>query len=317
MTMVTRCPSCGTLFRVTPQHLQACHGQVRCGRCMTVFDGFRGLATLPEQGAHEPGPRSHANGVIGAAIGVQAPASIAKEPLASALPRPTGGEPSAAPRVIAEPAPEAKPQMASTLPNPAEAARGAPSAARGPGGAGRDRDGTREEVASQVHGDGLPRRNAPGWSVGIVAMLVLLGMQALYVYRVDLVSSYPAMKPVLVRFCDLLGCGVPLPQRPERIAIEASDLQVQDPQRPGVIQLTATLRNHAAFDVGLPALDLVLTNTKEHTLARRIFMPEEYLEAGRSVSAGLAANAEITIRLLLDTGDLGAAGFRLALLPAR
>jgi hypothetical protein len=248
---------------------------------------------------------------------VQAPASIAKEPLASALPRPTGGEPSAAPRVIAEPAPEAKPQMASTLPNPAEAARGAPSAARGPGGAGRDRDGTREEVASQVHGDGLPRRNAPGWSVGIVAMLVLLGMQALYVYRVDLVSSYPAMKPVLVRFCDLLGCGVPLPQRPERIAIEASDLQVQDPQRPGVIQLTATLRNHAAFDVGLPALDLVLTNTKEHTLARRIFMPEEYLEAGRSVSAGLAANAEITIRLLLDTGDLGAAGFRLALLPAR
>jgi predicted Zn finger-like uncharacterized protein len=47
--MVTRCPACETLFRVTPQQLQAHRGQVRCGRCMTVFDGFKALATLPDQ----------------------------------------------------------------------------------------------------------------------------------------------------------------------------------------------------------------------------------------------------------------------------
>ena len=82
-----------------------------------------------------------------------------------------------------------------------------------------------------------------------------------------------------------------------------------------MIQLTATLRNQAKYDLGYPALDLVLTNSKDHTLARRIFMPAEYLERGRNVKAGLAANAEITIRLSLDTGTLGAAGFRLDLLP--
>jgi hypothetical protein len=27
--------------------LQAQHGSVRCGRCATVFDGFKALATLP------------------------------------------------------------------------------------------------------------------------------------------------------------------------------------------------------------------------------------------------------------------------------
>lgn len=48
MSMVTRCPSCNTMFRVTPQQLQAQQGKVRCGRCMMVFDGFKGLATLPD-----------------------------------------------------------------------------------------------------------------------------------------------------------------------------------------------------------------------------------------------------------------------------
>jgi hypothetical protein len=125
------------------------------------------------------------------------------------------------------------------------------------------------------------------------------------------------LKPVAVRLCDLAGCSIPLPQRPKLITIEASDLQARDQTRPGVIQLTATLRNQAGYEVGYPALDLVLTNTKEHALARRIFMPEDYLQTGRHPTAGLPPNAETTVRLLLDTGDLGAAGFRLALLPAR
>src|SRR5262245_16978845 len=44
MEMVTTCPQCGTSFRVTPDHLRARAGQVRCGRCATVFDGFKALA---------------------------------------------------------------------------------------------------------------------------------------------------------------------------------------------------------------------------------------------------------------------------------
>src|SRR3990170_7314175 len=47
-SMITKCPACGTLFRVTPEQLQAHQGQVRCGRCMTVFDGLVALAALPE-----------------------------------------------------------------------------------------------------------------------------------------------------------------------------------------------------------------------------------------------------------------------------
>jgi len=160
-------------------------------------------------------------------------------------------------------------------------------------------------------------RSSRAWAAAAACLLLLLAAQAVYAYRGDLVANLPGLKPVFARLCDIAGCSVPLPQRPHLIVIEASDLQVEDPQQPSVIQLTATLRNHAGFEVGYPALDLVLTNTKQHALARRIFLPAEYLEKHASATAGLAAHAEVTIRLLLDTGDLGASGFRLSLLPAR
>ncbi len=161
-----------------------------------------------------------------------------------------------------------------------------------------------------------PRRGARSWAAGVVLLVLVLAGQAAYFYRGEIAAQYPALRPHLVELCGPLRCTVAPPQGPKQIAIEASDLQALDTSRPGLIQLTATLRNHAGRDLGFPALDLVLTNTKEHTLARRIFAPRDYLDRGRDLLAGLPANAEITVRLDLDTGDLNPAGFRLDLLPA-
>jgi hypothetical protein len=61
---------------------------------------------------------------------------------------------------------------------------------------------------------------------------------------------------------------------------------------------------------------VVLTDVKDHTVARRVFLPAEYRDAGKDARAGIPPNAEVTVRLDIDSGDLGAAGFRLALLPA-
>jgi len=43
MNLVTRCPKCATAFRVLPAQLGARNGQVRCGKCNTVFDGIAAL----------------------------------------------------------------------------------------------------------------------------------------------------------------------------------------------------------------------------------------------------------------------------------
>jgi len=160
------------------------------------------------------------------------------------------------------------------------------------------------------------RRAAVWWAFGAMVLVVVLGAHAAYVFRSELAARFPGLKPHLARLCVPLKCTVMPPQRPQFIAIEASDLQFRDIARPSLIQLTATLRNHAGYDVGYPALDLVLTNQLEHTLARRIFLPAEYLGSHRDAAAGISANAEITVRLDLDTGKLNPAGYRLNLLAA-
>jgi len=43
--LTTRCPSCGTAFRVQPAQLSARGGKVRCGKCGGVFDGVAALVS--------------------------------------------------------------------------------------------------------------------------------------------------------------------------------------------------------------------------------------------------------------------------------
>ncbi len=61
MNLTTRCPNCGTAFRVQPVQLSARGGKVRCGKCTHVFDGVAALIAEGEQGAAqaetEPSPQ--------------------------------------------------------------------------------------------------------------------------------------------------------------------------------------------------------------------------------------------------------------------
>ncbi|MGQ9725347.1 MAG: zinc-ribbon domain-containing protein, partial [Tepidimonas sp.] len=51
MSFITRCPACGTAFKVVADQLKIADGWVRCGRCQQVFD-----ATLDLQPASKPLP---------------------------------------------------------------------------------------------------------------------------------------------------------------------------------------------------------------------------------------------------------------------
>jgi predicted Zn finger-like uncharacterized protein len=288
MSIATQCPSCGTTFRVTPPQLQAQRGMVRCGRCAQVFDGFKTLVTLPEAppANAEPQPVARVDETL-ASTSTVTPAETAAE----IVTRPT---PIQAASAVAESSSLVEPP---TIEVPAPAAEPL-------------------QYTSRSFELSRPRRRTRGWAFGVVVMLCALAAQAAYFFRSDIAASLPEARPQLNKLCEFLHCTVALPQRPRQISIEASDMQAPDPANPGLIALTATLRNHATTALGYPALDVVLTNTKEHTVARRIFVPAEYLAAGKDPRTGIAPNAEVTIRLDLDTGDLGAAGFRLDLIAA-
>lgn len=317
MTLMTCCIHCRTVFRVTREQLQAHGGQVRCGRCLQVFNGLATLASPDNEAI------AAVSGVAAAPVAAAGPAApdalpqadvpgigatVAAEAADALPPSPAPeSEAQSKPQSAAETEPEAEadPEPASAVdPEPVSAiAAELPSAADNP-------------FAQDPAPAAPSRQRQPLLVAASVLLAVSLAAQAVFFYRGEVAAQHPVLRQWLTAACAQAGCTMPLPQRPKAVVIEASDLQIADPAVPGRIQLTATLRNHAEHEVAYPALDLVLTNVNDHTLARRIFMPAEYLEKDGNLRAGFAANAELTVRLALDTGNLGAAGFRLAVLAA-
>lgn len=349
MSMTTQCPSCSTTFRVTPQQLQSQQGMVRCGRCAMVFDGFKALATLPEEMRADPARNISAASVTELPEPVPPPFAgeippAVVEPATQEIEAGAADDGAEVPSAHADERATAEnsfDQESTTGSNPDERIAEAP-ASSSESNALAAADATPEPepaviadapaaaetqpVAPQLlaindaylHTPPPPppvRRNAL-WAIATVLMALVLGAQWTYLYRGEIAASVPEARPLLSDWCKAIGCTVALPQRPRQISIEASDMQAADTANSGLIVLTATLRNQATITLGYPALDVVLTNTRDHTVARRIFLPGEYLADARESRAGIAPSAEVTIRLNIDSGDLGAAGFRLELMAA-
>lgn len=312
MSLLTRCPRCRTLYRVTPAQLQTRDGKVRCGRCMNVFDGFQALQLEQENAASEP-------------VRFEAEAPAAERPMPAERP----GEILAATPPQAEYAPPAPDVVAEQLPLRVTAAPPAEHAL--PPMSDASQDAVRVTLSSPPAR--LPHEPAPparwrkqwpfpnlsspaGWIAGCAIALIVLALQLVYAARGELAARSPALKSVFSSVCARLGCSLSFPHHPELVKIEASDVRMVDASRRELVQLTATLRSYAGYYLAYPALDLVLTNANEHALARRVFVPQEYLGPNRDPNAGFAPHAEITIALDLDTGNENAAGFRLDLLAA-
>lgn len=64
LTLIARCPACGTGFRIQAAQLAAKGGKVRCGRCAAVFNGASALldapAGAPDDGAPSAAPLAEA-----------------------------------------------------------------------------------------------------------------------------------------------------------------------------------------------------------------------------------------------------------------
>src|SRR5262252_5281562 len=52
--LLTRCPDCDTTFRVTDDALKKANGQVRCGRCASVFNAYAERRDAPDERRDAP-----------------------------------------------------------------------------------------------------------------------------------------------------------------------------------------------------------------------------------------------------------------------
>ena len=208
MSVLTCCPSCHTVFRVTGEHLAARDGQVRCGVCSQVFNAYDYLtpeprpsldeATAPPEVTPEvvpevtpePPPESfvdteaarvldwsmfkfHEEPAINAAPDSPPPATPA-EP--ENVPEAAETHTSTSPDALdwdAVPHPIAAARVSASAPEPAPAEPIAPSVA---------------ELARKQH------RRTVWLGIGSGVLALMLALQAVYFWRTTLAARLPARR---------------------------------------------------------------------------------------------------------------------------
>jgi predicted Zn finger-like uncharacterized protein len=286
--LITSCTHCQARFRVTPQQLNARQGQVRCGRCTKVFNGFHSLERFPDDdtgarllAAREAQERSRGNPL-------EEVRSLEEVPSAEDEPAPEG------PVEAPPPAPEpARARAPAPRPRPPEVVD----------------DSGDEEITLEP-----PPREPPSraWRFGVALLAVILAIEVAYAYRGPIAQRYPVLRPALESVCARVGCAVPWSREEALLKLEDSEL-LEVPGKPNEIALGARIRNLASVAQDYPHLELTLTDIGGQAALRRVLRPTDYL--GRPLRHGevIPAGAEVAVQLRLETPRLRATGYELLL----
>ena len=301
--MLTRCSACATTFRVTPEQLKARLGRVRCGSCQTVFNALDSLIEETAQSTAESLPDTPLTPL---AVPVEMPEPATLAPVSEA---PLSEEVDTIPSLAPEDAPDIpdillESSFVSTVEAADSAAEEAPAPLADP--VVIDPPLPTFDPLPEI----LPAKPLRWpWITGLVLGLMLLVLQAVLHFRVELSVLVPELKPALIAACQPFACSVPLPAHADLLIIESSDLHPGEHK--GQLQLTATLKNRAPFPQSYPLLELTLNDIADRPLIVRSLRPEEYLPPTRALAAGFAAQSDLALSLDLDVGDTPAAGYRL------
>lgn len=162
---------------------------------------------------------------------------------------------------------------------------------------------------------GKKSRERRGFSIifsgGTLLLAILIVAQIAVIFRAELLARAPGARDALVQLCAAFGCTVGWPTQVDQLAVIGSELQTI----PGtdVLELTAVIRNRAAFRQALPAVEVTLTDSQNRAVARKVFTPADYLAAAGEPSSriedGLGSGSDYTIRLFFEARGVQAAGF--------
>jgi predicted Zn finger-like uncharacterized protein len=274
--LITTCRNCGARFRVTPQQLNVKQGQVRCGSCQHVFNGFEGLERHPDD---DTAARAAAERALQAEPPISPIEELEDVETLHAAPEEAPTAPEAAGELDSFPQPRQQRLLRPDLMIPPP-----------------------------------PKRDPPAraWAFGVALMLVVLAAEFAFAYRGPLAQRYPVARPWLESACARIGCGVPWSREEQMLRLEDSEL-LEVPGRPQEIALGARIRNLATVSQEYPHLELTLTDLTGQAAIRRVLRPTDYL--GRPVTGAevMAPGSEISVQLRLETPRIKATGYELLL----
>jgi hypothetical protein len=159
-----------------------------------------------------------------------------------------------------------------------------------------------------------PRLKMLLWSLASVLALGLLVIQLAYVYRNDIATQLPALRPAVDTLCAKLGCEVSLRRYLERITVSviAFERQASPAQegQPVEMSLRFSLRNRLNQAQPWPGLSLELTDASGTVVLRKRMSPNEYLPA-QFADKPFAANQEVSLILPVAVTGLQINGYTL------
>lgn len=277
MSLITRCPACGTMFKVVPDQLRISEGWVRCGHCAEVFDAsshMQGEGALPPVQAVAPSPMPPPD----------------PEPELAQTPEPVP-EPEPEPESQYEPPPLAVTDflVEPLIPPPAQQASyldAVDELSRAHSQPAEDAPALEDvSFVRQARRKAFWRRPMVRAVLGLAACVLLLALtlQIAVQERDRIAAAQPALKPLLQQLCGPLQCTVGPPRQIEAVVIEGSTFSKL---RGDAYRLNFTLRNQAATDIAMPAIELTLTDGQDQPVVRRVLTPADMGAPSGSLAAG-------------------------------
>lgn len=147
------------------------------------------------------------------------------------------------------------------------------------------------------------------WKFVFIILLVITVLNTAWTFREPLIENARVRS-------HLVGAGLlePVQAKPFRdvslLHLVSRDMH-QHPTRAGTLALSVTFVNRADRAQPYPDIEVILSDSANAPLARRVFSPLEYLPQGSSTSRGLAP--DVHVLALLEFADPGssAVGFEL------
>ena len=305
--LATRCPACGTVFRVVQDQLRVSEGWVRCGRCTQVFNAADALLEI-EPGASAVDAGAVAEEPLQRSAHEPAGAFAQAEPESDETPLQPDFAPIAQPPAPQPAAPPKAPADFSAFDDPGPAAEPAPPAApeAALAAAATEADPQADTAttpsfvrrAQQAQRWRQPRVRGALLALAVLGALGLLAQMAIE-YRELVAARFAVTRPLLDQACEVLSCSVGAAHVIDNLSVESSGLVRVE--KSSVYRLNVALRNRSSIEVALPALDLTLTDNQGKLLARRVLRAAELGVRQSTLAAGSDLALQGTLRADTDT----------------
>ena len=345
--MLTQCPSCQTIFRITSEILRVAHGQVRCGRCHTQFDALARLVeendveqtgsgrfVKPEPQASEieveEPPAQEDITLEGRHIEITGTYRVMDDPDDPQIRQETVEEwvdldevdEEIAEEAVSDDGIEVTEQIEEEI---YEAEEASPEPEPDPVAARESeqdrftrrlrsqrqrelRDAATDEELEAIAGQRAAVNTPLVWKILAAPLVIALIAQVMHHYRSDLARS-PALGPAVVGIYGALGATLTPDWQLHAYEIKQWGV-LSDPNQPGTLRVRASITNRAGYPQPYPLLKLVLEDRWGDQVRAREFEPAEYADPGTATNRLLTPGEAVNATVTIVDPGPDAEGFR-------